>query len=92
MNIPENTQMDADFWRDVERAKRLSPQERVRIGHELFERSIYLMTQGLRMQYPECTEEQLAAMRRERLARIHQWESRSAQVGTDRQTGAGVVE
>ena len=92
MKIPENTQMDADFWRDVERARRMTPQERVRIGHELFERSIYLMTQGLRMQNPNLTETELSAMRRERLQRIHQWESRSAQVGTDRQTGASFAQ
>lgn len=92
MKIPENTQMDADFWRDVERARRMTPQERVRIGHELFERSIYLMTQGLRMQHPNLTETELSAIRRERLQRIHQWESRSAQVGTNRQAGVGLAQ
>lgn len=92
MKIPENTQMDADYWRDIERASRLTPQERVRIAHELFERSVYLMTQGLRMQFPDATESQLSELRRERLNRIHEWESRDAQIGRDRPASAGVAQ
>lgn len=91
MQIPENTQMDADFWRDVERAKKMTPQQRVRIGHELFERSIYLMTQGLKMQFPQLSDEEIRLKRREKLGRIHQWESHDAQIGRDRQTGATIT-
>lgn len=92
MKIPEHTQMDADYWRDIERASRLTPQERVRIAHELFERSVYLMTQGLRIQFPGASEAELSKLRRERLSRIHQWESRNAQIGRNRPASAGVAE
>ena len=92
MKIPENTQMDADYWRDVERAMRRTPQERVRIGIELFERAVYLMTQGLRSQFPQASEEELRAIRRERLARIHELESRHAETRGNRSAGAQVIE
>ena len=92
MKIPENTQMDADYWRDVQRAMQMTPQERVRIGHELFERAIYLMTQGLKMQHPEQGEDGIRDLRREKLRRIHQWESRSAQIGGDSQAGVSLTQ
>ena len=92
MKIPENTQMDADYWRDIERAKQMTPQERVHIGHELFERAIYLMTQGLKMQYPDLSEAELRELRRERLARIQKWESRDAQIGGNCQAGTRLAE
>ncbi len=89
MSIPEKTRMDAEFWREIERSQRLSPQERVRIGHELFERAIYLMTQGLRMQFPDASDDEIAALRRERLARQRALETKRYEIGRIRQARAG---
>lgn len=77
MNIPENTQMDADFWRDVERAKRLTPQERVREGCSLSDRSFHIMLDGIRHQFPGATESEAVGRLQQRLTILRELESRS---------------
>lgn len=68
--VPPNSCMDEDFWRQVERAKRMTPQERVREGLQLFDRALSLMAAGIRHQFPDATEEEVCQIRRERLAKV----------------------
>lgn len=77
MNIPENTQMDAEFWRDVERAKRLTPQERVREGCSLTDRSFLIMLDGIRHQFPDATETEAVGKLQQRLEILRELESGS---------------
>ena len=75
MKIPENTQMDADYWRDIERASRLTPQERVREGCGLCDRSFRIMLDGIRHQFPEFSDLQAIDKLNERLTIIREMES-----------------
>jgi hypothetical protein len=60
--------MDAAFWQQVERARRMTGDERFREGLALFDRALRLMSDGIRHQFPQATPTEIAAIRRERLA------------------------
>ena len=62
--------MDANFWRQVDRARRMSGEERFREGLSLVDRSFRLMDDGIRHQFPNATPEERRKIRRERLAKI----------------------
>lgn len=64
--------MDDSFWRQVERARKMTGDERVREGLALFDRAIRIMTDGIRHQFPGASEEEVRQIRRERLAKIRQ--------------------
>jgi hypothetical protein len=60
--------MDAGFWLQVERARRMTGDERFREGLALFDRALGLMSDGIRHQFPQATPAEIATIRRERLA------------------------
>ena len=60
--------MDDSFWQQVERARRMTGDERVREGLALFDRALRLMSDGIRHQFPDATPEDVRRIRRERLA------------------------
>jgi hypothetical protein len=60
--------MDAAYWQQVERARRMTGDERFREGLALFDRALRLMSDGIRHQFPEATPAEVASIRRERLA------------------------
>jgi len=68
--------MDESFWQQVERARRMTGDERVREGLALFDRALSIMSDGIRHQFPDATEEEVRQIRRERLARIRQTEEK----------------
>lgn len=51
----------------IERARRMSPEEKFFAGVQLFEHSCRLMADGVRHQFPEADEAQVAAIVRQRL-------------------------
>jgi hypothetical protein len=51
--------MDESFRQQVERARRMTGEERVRESLQLFERSSRLMLDGLRDEYPGISDQQL---------------------------------
>jgi hypothetical protein len=67
--------MDASFRRQIERARRMTGDERVREGLALWDRSLRIMTDGIRHQFPDASPEKVRQIRRERLARIRRIES-----------------
>jgi hypothetical protein len=76
MKIPENTQMDADFWRDVERARRMTPQERIAESCSLSDRSFRIMLDGVRHQFPQATPSEIVAKLQARLTILRELEAR----------------
>jgi hypothetical protein len=60
--------MDESFWQQVERAKRMTGADRFREGLALVDRTLRLMSDGIRHQFPDATPEQVRQIRRERLA------------------------
>jgi hypothetical protein len=59
---------DALYWEKVERARKLSPEERMAAGPELFDYACSITLNALREQMPNATEAQLLDKVRERIA------------------------
>jgi hypothetical protein len=68
--------MDAEFWQQVERARRMTGDERFREGLALFDRALMLMSDGIRHQFPQATPAEIEIIRRKRLAMNRACESR----------------
>ncbi len=68
--------MDENFWRQVDRARRMTGDERFREGLALVDRSFRLMDDGIRHQFPNATHEERRQIRRERLGRLRSVESK----------------
>jgi hypothetical protein len=60
--------MDESFQQQVERARRMSGDEKLRESLQLFQRTSRLMLDGLRDEYPKLSEQQLLEKLYERLA------------------------
>ena len=60
--------MDQSFWEQVDRAKTMSGEQKMRESLELFDRTRQLMLDGLRNQNPQATEPELIQMLYDRLA------------------------
>ena len=59
---------DALYWEKLERARKLSPEERMQAGPELFDYACSITMNALREQVPDATEAQLLDKVRERIA------------------------
>lgn len=59
--------MDESFHQQVERARRMSGNEKVRESLQIFERTSQLMMDGLRNEFPSLPEQQLLQKLYERL-------------------------
>lgn len=59
---------DALYWERVERARRLTPEQRLMAGPELFDYACTITLSALREQMPEASEAQLLEALRRRLA------------------------
>jgi hypothetical protein len=59
---------DALYWEKVERARRLSPEERMHAGPELFDYACSITMNALRERFPDATEAQLLEKIRERIS------------------------
>jgi hypothetical protein len=55
-------------WEQVERARQMSPGDRVLAGLQLFELTSRIMADGIRSQFPEADEQRVQEILRERLA------------------------
>ena len=61
----------------IEAARRMSPEEKLRAGGDLFDAVVERMRAGIRMQHPQASEEQVQVILRERLAIARRLEDRS---------------
>jgi hypothetical protein len=67
--------MDESFRQQIERARRMTGDERVRESLALWDRSVRIMTDGIRYQFPNASPNEVGRIRRDRLARIRSVES-----------------
>lgn len=65
---PTKELVDAIYWERVERARQMSPADRVLVGLQLFEFTTRIMADGIRAQFPEADEQRVQEILRERLA------------------------
>ena len=67
--------MDDSFWQQVDRAREMTGDQRIREGLALWDRSFKLMKDGIRHQHPSASPEEQRRILRRRLARIRRIES-----------------
>lgn len=73
---PSQALMDDIFREKIVRARGLTPDQRLRIGMDLFETSIGLMKDGIRWQFPGSTAEDVQRILNERLEWMRKYEDR----------------
>ena len=62
--------MDDSFWQQVCRARRMSGDVRIREGLALWDRTVRIMTDGIRHQFVNADAEEVRRIRKARLARL----------------------
>jgi hypothetical protein len=70
MSLPPPGLVDALYREEVERARAMSPADKLLEGPRLFARACRLMADGIRYQHPELDEAAVAALVRARLERL----------------------
>ena len=65
---PTHELIDSLYWERVERARRMTPDEKLLAPAELFEWACRIARDGIRNQYPEADEAQVEEILRQRLA------------------------
>jgi len=73
---PPPDPMDDSFRQQVERARRMTPDQRFREGLALCDRAFRLMTDGIRHQFPDATPEEVLRILRQRLDIIRALETK----------------
>jgi hypothetical protein len=68
--------MDDSYRRQIERARRMSPEERFREGLALCDRAFRLMEAGVRHQFPNATPDEVATILRKRMSVIRTIEAK----------------
>ena len=68
--------MDSSTREQIERARRMTPDERFREGLALCNRTFRLMQDGIRHQYPLASPEEVLRILCERLAKIRRLEAK----------------
>jgi hypothetical protein len=68
--------MDDAYRQQIERARRMTPDERFREGLALCDRTFRLMSDGIRHQFPQASPEEVLKILRERLAIIRRIEAK----------------
>jgi hypothetical protein len=68
--------MDESTRRQIERARRMTPDERFREGLALCDRTFRLMEDGIRHQFPQATPKEVQRILRERLDVIRKIEAK----------------
>ena len=73
---PTKELIDELYREEVERARRMSPEDKFFGGARLFERSCRIMADGIRSQFPDADGRRVQEILRERLDLIRQREDR----------------
>ncbi len=68
MNDEFKTLADTLFWEKIERARKISPEDRMKAGPELFDYACAITMNALRERIPGATEAELLETVRERIA------------------------
>lgn len=64
---PTKEVIDQMYRERVQRARQMSPEDKLLAGAELFDRSCRIMTDGIRHQFPDADESRVQQILRERL-------------------------
>ena len=67
--------MDASFWEEIARSRRLSGGQRMSESLRLFDESVRRMLAGIQSQFPGISDDEAHRICRERLDRIRRLES-----------------
>jgi hypothetical protein len=73
---PTKELIDELHCEEIERARKMSPEEKFFGGARLFDRSCRIMADGIRSQFPEADERRVQEILRERLAVVRRREQR----------------
>jgi hypothetical protein len=73
---PTKQLVDQLYREEVERARRMSPQDKFLSGAQLFDYSCRIMTAGIRSQFPDADERRVREILHQRLALSRQLENR----------------
>jgi hypothetical protein len=65
--------MDSSTREQIERARRMTPDERFREGLALCDRTFRLMQDGIRHQFPQAAPDEVLRILRDRLAKIRRF-------------------
>lgn len=76
MSEDRKSLQDAIYLEKVERARKMTPGERLAAGPELFEESMGRMKIGIRMRNPEADENEVDRLLIEQMDRLRQWKER----------------
>jgi hypothetical protein len=74
MNDEFKALADALYWEKIERARKISPEDRMKAGPELFDYACSITLNALRERMPDATEAELLDKVRERIALKQQLE------------------
>jgi hypothetical protein len=78
---PTKQLADAIFRERVQKARGMSPEDKVLGGARLFDRSCRIMAAGIRSQFPDADERRVQEILRERLALVRRLENRRSTTG-----------
>jgi len=81
---PTKELIDAIYWERVQKARRMSPEDKLFAGARLFDRSCRIMADGIRSQFPEADEHRVQEILRERLALVRRLEERRSPASEQR--------
>jgi hypothetical protein len=65
--------MDERFWQQIERARKMTPEERIREGFALFEQGRDYIVSCIRTTFPDATEEDVRRIRDIGIRRCKLW-------------------
>ncbi len=74
--IPDRQLIDDLYRERVERAKRMSPEEKLLAGPRLFDQACRIMRDGIRHQFPDADSARVEEILMERLSLVRRLESR----------------
>jgi hypothetical protein len=75
---------DSIYWERVQKARRMSPEDKLLGGARLFDRSCGIMAAGIRSQFPDADERRVQEILRERLSLVRRLENRRRTTGEQR--------
>jgi hypothetical protein len=81
---PTKELADAIFWERVEKARRMSPEDKFLGGARLFDRSCRIMADGIRAEFPDADDRRVQEILRERLALAQRLQERRNSVSGQR--------
>ena len=74
MSDCDNVADDPRYWQRIERARSMTPEERVREGGKLSAAAVRIMCDGVRAEIPEASDDEVIEVVRQRIEKIRKLE------------------